>query len=193
MTIVSTDELVAYMSNITLSDSQLEIAELVLEGLQQSLEDYLGRAVEVKTVVTTGFPNESGFLRLDTPVVSVASVEQNEITLAPEYYELVPGGIFIAGLSAYESVVTYSAGIAGTPAMKLAILRAGAREMTYKHDDTLSIKGLTSRNVAEGEPKGGSGKVAWGLQPEELAQFDRYRRRVVDASGTSTYPRLLMP
>ena len=57
--------------------------------------------------------------------------------------------------------------------IKLGILRVAAREMTMNHDDVLSIKDDFAREPAN------AAEIRKGWTPEDLAPFERLRRRTV--------------
>ena len=171
--IVSVDELRDYMSDIILKPGQLAAAARILAGVQRELERYCNRPLTRRERTETIRPDEDGRLwPTATPVVSVSTLgytaRHNEIT----------GGYGLAGgLGGAQSVtVTYVGGIDGRNEADVAaaIFRIAAREVTTRHDDTMSIKDLTARN--EGEPVQ---RVPLGLTDDEAKKLDRLRRRTI--------------
>jgi len=75
MTIVTADELTAYMGGLKLSTDQLGIVEtVILPGLQQELELFLNRPLEPVQVRESVMPDQMGFVTLKiTPVWKVNS------------------------------------------------------------------------------------------------------------------------
>lgn len=187
---MSVQELKDYMSGFTLNPvyGQDDAAVLVLQGIQADLERYLNRYLEPRTVTETVPVNSDGSIRTNhDPIISVpagsAYVLQNG-----RLYTYTLGTTFTLGQfgSPEEyATVTYTAGIdarsttdvVGVYAdVRLAILRVAAREMTNRHDDTLSVKGLETENV--GEPTGPQNGVQ-GWTMDELRMHDRLRKRVI--------------
>lgn len=179
--IVSVNELIEYMSlDIGLSGSQLVAAEQVIAGVQEGLEEHLGRPITVRQFTETIQVDEhTAFLKTSkSPVVSVISKEPTSTVPELQY-----GGISayddifglptdILGLSGWY-VVTYTAGEDGknNQAMRLKVMEVASRFVVFHHDDTRSIANDTARPTAPTQQK------YW--TEEELAQFDRHRRRTV--------------
>ena len=175
--LVGAEELKEYMSGIGLTPSQEAAADKILAGTQRSLERYLNRRLEPGTFTETLTPDVDGFIYpSNRPVTGVTSI------LDPWGNELYQGD-FVANTGiwggGYGSVtITYTGGL--TPDadaledVRLAIMRVASREMTTKHDDTLSVKDLSARD--DGEP---TNRMPLGWTEDELAEFDRLRKRVM--------------
>ena len=198
MALVTVADLRKYMSDISLSSKQMDMAQLALDAAQQALETYLGRPVQPVQVREKRRSNSAGDLVLSvTPVHQVLSVRLSSATentiptdptpialtasdidrlwdAAPTSYNIVPGGVYV-GRSRTYYVIEYIGGYNGyaDDFLKNQILEVASRTMTVNHDDTLTIKG----DMAQ-EPSGAQ-QIKKGWTEDELKQFDRLRRRVV--------------
>ncbi len=167
--IVEVTELTDYMSSIGLTADQTEAAEQVLTGLERALERHLQRPLERKERTEVVFPDEFGRLwPKATPIISVSSppgLHPNGANGLSGSFPTTGGGV----------VITYVGGLIGPEEedVRVAILRAAAREMTPRHDDTLSVRELTTQVPAQ------SDRRQPGWTDDELKQFDRLRRRTV--------------
>lgn len=171
---VSVGELKDYMSGIGLDVDQAAAAQDVLDGLQRELERHCQRRFERKERTETLIPDDFGRIwPKATPVVSVT---------APFGLSVIAGGNGVAGpafgfMATYPVVLTYVGGLDpdgdDLHDVRIAILRAAAREVTDRHDDTLSIKDLDGRDAPTRD------KRDLGFTEKELAKFDRLRRRTV--------------
>lgn len=112
----------------------------------------------------------------NTPIVQITEVKVKplfgqEKILQPEveYVQRKYGFDYYYGYADDLLKVTYSAGLDGAsiPLFKLTILRAASREMQNLHDDVVSVKDLTTRNVAP---------LITGFLDTELAALRTYRR-----------------
>lgn len=171
MSIVSAGELKDYMSGIGLDADQLAAAQDVLDGLQRQLERYCQRPLERTERTEVLYPDELGRIWPSaTPIQSVTV--PLDVSVVGNYVAGLPSAF---GFLASPVTVTYVGGIVGADEddVRLAILRAAAREMTVRHDDVLDVSDLSARQVQPVDRK------PPGLQPDELAQFDRLRRRTV--------------
>jgi hypothetical protein len=85
MTLITSDELIAYMGGVKLTPKQLGITEMViLPGVQQELENYLNRPVEPVIVREAVRANETGFLYFRvTPIHEIRSVALSDGTNIP--------------------------------------------------------------------------------------------------------------
>lgn len=162
-----------YMSGIRLTEPQLHAAAGILAGVQRELERYMNRPLVRKERTETIRPDTDGRLwPTATPVTSVSTVGY-----AAAGNEIVGNVGLGTGLSGPQAVtVTYVGGIDGRNEhdVVLAIERIAAREITTRHDDTMSIKDLSARN--EGEPVQ---RVPLGLTDDEAKKLDRLRRRTI--------------
>lgn len=80
MTLVTGEELKAYLGGLTLTTEQEGICEsVILPGVQQELENYLNRPVEPVLVRESVRPDERGFLRFRvTPIHQIVSVGRSD-------------------------------------------------------------------------------------------------------------------
>lgn len=197
--IVTAQELSDYMSGFTLNPvyGQDDAAAMVLQGIQMDLERYLNRSLEPRTI-TERVPvdRERGvILTTKTPIVSIPANSPyyfyGDRLFVAGNYSTMDVSLFVLGQHISEQewiTVTYTHGydarsfLAGGPGdpefadVRLAVLRVASREMTNRHDDTLSVKGLDTSN--EGEPTGPQNGVQ-GWTYDELRMHDRLRKRVI--------------
>lgn len=194
MALVTVTDLREYMSDVSLTNSQMRTAQTVLDGVQQSLELYLGRPVQVVQVREKRRSNADGDLMLSvTPVYTIIGVRiaTDAMTYPPDITPMsaqeadrvwdampanspiVPGGIYVGTPNTWF-IAEYTGGYNGyiDDSLKLAILEVASRTMVPNHDDTLTIKDDVAREPV-GQP------MVKGWTPEELQQFDRIRRRMV--------------
>lgn len=186
MSIVSVPEFQNYMSGIKLTDVQNVAAQAVLDGVQSELEVYLNRNVQERRVKEVLPITRNGMVHVsNTPIVALYGVynvspvsglaETTAIALTPSAWRI--GGNFIrlgyAGFGGQVSV-DYRGGMNGDkiPGLKLAIMRVAAREFVHNHDDGMTVQNTEMRPPADPTP------TSKGWTVEELAKFDRYRRRV---------------
>lgn len=175
MTIVDADELRAYMSDVGLTASQLDTADLVLAGVQGEIEAYLNRPLELRTVTETLYqdPYTGKYDEPSvTPVVSTTTLGAyvRNGSLAFDYVTLSsPVLVGSRGVT-----VTYVGGLDGVniPQLKLEVLRIASREMANKHDDSF---GINANDFTRQQPQ---------VKPEALTDDDRkrlerWRRRTV--------------
>lgn len=197
MAIVTVSDLRKYMSDISLTPNQQQSAQLVLDGVQQQLELYLGRPVQPVQVREKARSNGSGDLTLSvtpvykiidlrvltttgsiTPAVDSTPLAEDEVDRIWDAMSvsdiIVPGGAYVGRWFTWY-IVEYVGGYNGfsDAALQLAILEVASRTMTVNHDDVLSIKDDIAREPAN------ASSIQKGWRPEELRQFDRLRRRVV--------------
>lgn len=208
--LVSVPELRSYMSDTTFNPSQETAVAAILIGVQQELEEYLNRPVQIVQVREYVQCDESGYANVKySPITKIISMTQmnssfagwdSEFTTAfqpPAFIRdislsdgsqthdawgtqpfgkpvTVPGAIYF-GVPGVWLAVEYLAGYNGyrNEQMKLGIMRVAAREVTGLHDNTLSLREGSAEPAANPDPR------PKGWQPDELAAFDRYRRRVI--------------
>lgn len=198
MAIVIVAELREYMSGISLNATQQRSAQIILDGVQQELEIYLCRPLQLTQVRERRRSNTYGDVVLSvTPVVKVigyrvlnttdeyvpsvdstplADIDDDVVAVwdaMPESNNIVPGGIAVGRALTWFNV-EYIGGYNGTAdhALKLAILEVASRTMTVNHDDTLSIKDDIAREPAN------AASIQKGWRDDELKRFDRLRRRI---------------
>lgn len=181
--IVTPSELKDYMSGLELDSDQSKSALDVLAGLQRELERYCQRWFKVVERTELIYPDDAGRLwPKATPVISVSSpagLYPNGNMLGGTYpitygvYDLSSG--FAGGGVNPPVSVTYVGGVSGKDEhdIRVAILRAAAREMAVRHDDTLTTEDLTPRRPPPSDDR------ETGFTEDELKKFDRLRRRTV--------------
>lgn len=203
MALVTPEDLSRFMSGIRMNDEQKRSAEDILAGVQSALEEYVNRPLEPTRTRELVRVDRNGYVNVrHTPVHAVLRVQDYGSTLpsrpggvvgnyepqpsetlplvdyAPEdngTAMIVPGGVKYGAPGGYV-LIEYLAG--GTefvkrrlPAVKLAIMRVAAREFDAMHNDSVRVRGGSTE--ATPPPT----QVGWTT--EELAEFDRLRRRVV--------------
>lgn len=177
---VKTGDLKDYMSGIGLDADQAEASQDVLDGLQRELERHCRRLFERKERTERVRVDELGRVwPRAVPVVSITSPVDtftvgwgnmldpvSSLTLAAPWG--LPGGFveltYVGGLDPEEDDLHD---------VRIAILRAAAREVTDRHDDTLSVKDTDARDRQRTD------KRELGFTEAELKKFDRLRRRTV--------------
>ena len=188
MAVVTLPEFQNYMSGTRLSEVQVLSAQAILDGVQSELETYLNRAVQQRRVRETVAVSHNGYAHVsNSPIIALYGVYRvNPVTgetgttrLELPYGAWSPGQNMIrvgyAATSMGPVSVDYLGGENGDkiPGLKLAIMRVAAREFAHNHDDGMSIQNTELRPPEDPTP------VAKGWTVEELAKFDRFRRRVV--------------
>lgn len=192
------------MSDITLNDSQMEAAGLVIAGLQKQIEHYCNRPVEVG--VYEERLEADLFWRLNfrvTPVVRILSVkEEPGFNFHPG--AAVPAEVFVdettgveypvQNLTPFDLNFAYVSAngldLRQTPTYGTFVVRyIGGYDGTQDAALQLAIvrkaaADLTANHDDTISIKGGSTSVPVergpaGFTDEELRQFDRIRRRVV--------------
>lgn len=203
MSLVTVEDLIAYMNGVDFGELQTTAAQLVLDGTQSDLELYLSRnltQVHVREKVSTDYNGEARLTYSPAqrilsikptngaavvPTVIVPDALQDTTLFAeegvrvidrqPSQMNIVPGGVFI-GISRAWFIIEYLAGGFVTPYLpkiKLAILEVASRTMTLNHDDTVGVKGDVLGEVPNYHV------VKKGWQEDELKQFDGLRRRTI--------------
>lgn len=201
-TLVSRDELIRYMSDISLTDSQKAAVDDSLRGVQGELEIYLNRPVQPVHIreVAMGSCDGSVYLTV-TPVHRVLSVstyngayDQQPVTqLDPvpmeevegirglddavgfgANFRRIPGGIYGSYSNQYV-LVEYIGGYIGywDEGLKQAIKRVAAREIESNHDDSVNLRPEGGGQTAASDPR------QRGWTQDELRALDRLRRRVM--------------
>lgn len=187
MAIVSASELREYMSSIGLDIDQAAAVDDILAGLQRELERYCQRPLEQRERTEVIVPDDLGRLwPKATPIVSVSTPVGLYAGGDNSIAGYSPAVLF--GSAAYAPVtVTYVGGVVDPEIIvdpeefgvdeaadvKIAILRAAAREATVRHDDTLGVTDLEVRQVQPVDRRDP------GFTDDELKKFDRLRRRTV--------------
>lgn len=189
--IVSAPDLIDYMSGINLSAPQETAAAFVLAGIQADLERYLNRPLEPRVVTEKVSVDELTYALATSvsPILSIPSTSPYVLIGDRIYANSLYASGTLWTLSHWDQAqfmtVTYTAGFDARPTsdlnnefadVRLAIMRVAAREMTNRHDDTVSVKGLETENV--GEPTGPQNGVQ-GWTMDELRMHDRLRKRVI--------------
>lgn len=168
--IVEVQDLQDYMSGVSFSIEQTAAAEEIIAGVQSEVEAFLNRPIEPETFTEMATVDSHGWIiPKKTPVISVSSVIMNNAPVTG--WRLGDYGVYIGAPGGYVTL-TYTAGLTGADAamIRLTVLRVASREMQNRHDDTLSVKDLGTHDVAP---------LPEGLQDEDRARIQRFRRRVV--------------
>ncbi|HEX5782341.1 MAG TPA: hypothetical protein VFX80_10480 [Solirubrobacteraceae bacterium] len=176
--IVEVEELVSYMSNVSLTADQRRGAELVLEGVQGEVETFINRSLEPGEFIETLVPDEDGYVYFSqTPVNEIVHVHAPPPDPLPDPY--VPADLWYDFAEGQLLVGPYAAGVQvryryGLPAhayrfLKLEVLRIAAREVTSLHDDTLGVTDTNTRTPAP---------PPIGLTEEDERRLRRWKRRV---------------
>lgn len=202
MAVVTKDDLIAYMSGISLSVIQTASAVAVIAGVQKELELHLNRSLEPVHVRQKVQTNERGEARLKySPIQRILSYKPINATLVvptvvvpdalqaglgidglqiidlvPSQYNIVPGGIFLGNIWSWYIVEYIGGGLIANEldAVKTSILRVASRDVMNNHDQSISLKGDTMSDPTETIPQ-----LPLGWQPEELAKLEKLRRRVM--------------
>lgn len=173
--LVSIDDLIEHMSGITLTDAQREAGRRIVAGCIRGLERKLYRKFRVGQTTETVTGDEIGWAPLhNTPVTGLVSIDG--VTPVPSWYAVTPNGVWVGrGMTA---VVVYTGGYANDldelADVRLAILEKCAGVMTTRHDDTLSVKELETRDDVET-----ARKAAATWSEDDIEPFMRLKRRVV--------------
>lgn len=188
MGLVSLPEFQNYLSGVRLDDVQNLAAQAALDGVQSELEIYLNRSLQQRRVQETLTATSTGTVHVsNSPIIALYGVYRiNPVTgIAGTVPMVLPYGAWKVGQNyirvgyAATSVgavsVDYLGGYNGDkiPGVKLAIMRVAAREFVRNHDNSMTIQNTELRPPEDPTP------VAKGWTIDELAKFDRYRRRVV--------------
>lgn len=169
--VIDVGDLTDYMSGIDLTAEQRSAADDVIDGVEQELSAYLNRPLTPVTVTETVTPEHDGTLFLkNTPVQSVTSITWPYGTITG--WQVSEGGVTIPLLYSLPVTVTYTGGIDASQinAIRLGVLRVAAREMQNRHDDTLSVKELSTQGVPA---------LPEGWQDGELRRLQRWKKRVL--------------
>lgn len=188
MSVVTTPEFTNYLSGLNITDIQEQSMEAILAGVQSELEQHLGRPVQKRRVVEEVEVDMNGLAYLSvTPIMNVYGLYHLDPTTGERgeaiTMESLPGGWYRRGANFLRLgwggcrtvVVDYMGGHNADldPGMKLAIMRVAAREFEHQHGDTMALVNTETRPKADPVPQ------PKGWTEEELAKFDRLRRRVV--------------
>lgn len=196
MSLVSVEDLRNYMSNVNFSDAQWDVAQDVIDGVQQELETYLNRPLELVQVRERVPADEAGYAILSvTPVRQILSIQSSSVSYteptvvtreplvendvermidhAPLNNAIVPGGVYV-GRPRQWYTVEYVGGWRGyvDEGVKRRIKEVAARIMTARHDDSMSVKNGVGTNPDVGV-------TPQGWTEDELRACSRMKRRVV--------------
>ena len=185
MSVVTLPEFQNYMSGIRMTEIQQLDAVAILDGVQSELEIYINRPLQQRRMTEQVECDPLGRVFLSvTPIVSVYGVYRTNIdgtqgevvdpdalpqrwfTRGGNFLTLNRGGVFF---------IDYLGGVNAdiVPAVKLAIKRVAAREYVAKHGDNMVVQSTELRPPEDPTP------IPKGWTDEELAKFDRLRRRTV--------------
>lgn len=174
--VVKVAELLQYMSDIGVTPSQTASAMDILYGVQGEVEDYIGRPIMPGRTQENHETDDKGTIfPKKTPITAVHSITadyEGTITYNPTITYKVKGN-FIETNFQGKVVIDYSYGLSNQKLglVRSTILRAAAREMEVRHDDTLSVKDLDTNEQPPKEP--------YGLTEEEERRLGRIKRRVM--------------
>lgn len=200
--LVSADELISYMSGISLTVPQKAEAESTLRGVQSELEMNLNRPVQPIHIREVVQGDCSGNVYLSvTPVHRVIKVDSyssawntesvTQLATIPmddiaenrtlddgigfgTNYRRIPGGIWGGYANAWV-MVEYIGGYIGywDQALKQAIKRVAAREIEGNHDDSVNLRPEAGGQTAASDPRDR------GWTDKELLGLSRLKRRVI--------------
>ncbi len=195
MALITVADIKTYM-DISLTNTQEDAAQFIIDGLQAELEAYLRRPVEQTAFTETyrvpdvgrGVVNQQYYYNYTThPETSLTSPGiiytpmytlylDNSPVVSVDSVSITPASASATATAQVAErdyitrvTVTYTAGLDGAniKLFKTLMLRAATREMQNMHDDVVGLKDLTTRNVAPMET---------GFSDRELFSIKRYRR-----------------
>jgi hypothetical protein len=208
MTIVQLEELLNSMDNPSLTAAQEQhIEQVILPAVQRDLESYCNRPLEKKQFRERIRPDSDGFIWFSkTPVweiISLQDVNGLAVTFTPptvpayvpstdpdiEDVDLVGTGwvdesykLYVTPLNPYglyfgQPSYYYATYVAGFDCRRNTKVKDGIIEVAQRRVNVLFMKdvGLRQGSVEPSAQRDNRGPE-W--TPEELEQFDRYRRRV---------------
>lgn len=199
--LVSVDELVDHMSGITLTETQREAAARILRGSIRGLERRLNRKFRPTATTETVVGDVTGWAPLqNSPVISIDTIDGQPLAAVPTYatdvwavssltglyqgsyslYDHTPNGVFVGQFT--RRTVGYTGGFGldldELADVRLAIMEKCAGVMTNRHDDTMSVKELQTRDDSTNARIGRKlESVEWS--EEDLIPFLTLKRRVV--------------
>ena len=187
MSIVTVPEFQNYLSGVKLTDIQSLDAQNILDGVQSELETYLNRSIQQRRVAEVLDVTGRGTVHVsNSPIAELYGVHTVTGAGTPSEAKIVlpaggwkPGRNFIrlgwSSCGVGQVYVDYLGGYNGDqiPGLKLAITRVAAREFVHNHSDGMTVQNTELRPPEDPSP------VAKGWTIDELAKFDRYRRRVL--------------
>lgn len=193
--LASVADLRDYMNGVSLAAPQSATAQVVLDGLEQRLASYLRTTLVPEDRSDRLWIDGMGWATAkNRPINSVASVVLEPIDIYQfgiETLTLTPYGsltaewivegnsIYVGQPYAHEYVrVVYNAGpdLRERADMKAALLRVAARIMAPRHDDGRTLNGL---QVDDDDRKANPTQAPMNWTPEELAEFETDRRRLL--------------
>lgn len=207
MTLVNSDELKSYMGGLELTTAQTAIVDqVILPGVQQDLENYLGRPVE-PVIVREGLrPDDKGFLWFRvTPIHEIVSVVRSDgSTVTLEQTPVAPSISNPDDLRVYNEwgtpelfgyqLSTFSIGYIGYPTMVappyyLATYTAGYNGYVNEalkldilrvsaRECEMQFDDTMSLRGGQTEAASDSDTRMKGWTEDELRKWDRLRRRV---------------
>jgi hypothetical protein len=204
--VVTPGDLKNYMSGISMNPVQEEAAYIVIAGVQQELERYINRPVELTLVREAVLTSPEGYGHLSvTPVHRIESIRAVQsaapwtlptgiiegpelpafdgaiLDYAPANYGaglLVPGGIDL-GLGGGYFVITYTGGGGPLVAQYLDAIKLAVLRVASREFQQMHDDSMTLRNLDASEPVDPISVPRRGWTQDELRDFDRLRRRVV--------------
>lgn len=193
MSIVTVEQLIKKLSSIVWNDEQEQIAQIVLDGVEEALEDRLyGAPISPRFSRAELAPIlDSGQVATRYPVYSVSALDGTDITLDIEHpqadwWTLEKGVLWRSSAEAPLTqtypygggrvphtrntgavLVTYRPGWGNRPALALAILNKAADIMGETQDDSLKVRNTDGTKLPPLPP------MEWS--DKEIASLDTYR------------------
>lgn len=180
--LITPDDVRVYLGRDLLPDDVVR-CEMIIADLQAELENYLNTPLEITTFTETLKvpPAQRTLFLRHGPIVSVQSLKVDGVLVDAQDYVVQTWGIQdlllvpsnVAGQPPTVDV-TYTAGIdaASIGIFASGMRRAAARDMNRTADDAVGVDQLSLEGYATKYTAPGMGWLA-----EELASFDRYKRR----------------
>ena len=206
MAVVTTEELIAYMSGISLGVQQTASAQAVINGIQKELELHLNRSLEPVHVRQKVQTNERGEARLKySPIQQILSyktinstlqiptaiipdalqtttltksdgTELDVIDLVPSQYNIVNGGVYLGSIWTWY-VIEYIGG--GLVAEELDAVKTAILRVASRDVMNNHDQAISLKGDTMSEPTETIPQLPLGWQPDELAKLEKLRRRVV--------------
>lgn len=183
MAVATTAELAHYLGGWNYTGVQEIDAQMILDGTQSDLERHLNRPLQMRRVqeyVDTDFRGYA-YLRV-TPIQALHGVytvtpdgERGELITNLSDRAFKRGRNYLWLGPRGRVLVDYTGGVNADldPGVKLAIMRVAGREFMYQHGEAMVVENGDARRPPDPATQ------ARGWTEEELAKFDRLRRRVV--------------
>jgi hypothetical protein len=208
MSVVTVEQLKAYMSGINMSITQTDAAQVILDGVQGELEKYINRSIGTRLVREVASTDSSGFAYLSqTPVYAINKItpasdelstyqDGGEVVvldplvpgpnttaydLVPANFGrdlIVPGGV-MSGYLDTSVAVEYIAGGGDFLAPYMDSIMLAILRVAAREFQTNHDDTMSLRDTSATTPTDPVPVPRKGWRDDELRQFDRIRRRVV--------------